>query len=973
MGSVGVSSHLPLGFAGAQQSNRVAGGSNHIDNNFPFASPLQAKFVCRARLVELDGEEKIKRRRRWDAVKTWTWGYDTQRRLDAAQGEEATGDDGKQACAVEEAADAENSSEGRVAKHRSTTAEVKVSGSVGSSAAGGRPILADVATPAQSEGRRSPRKSPGSAPGERSPQSVEGAVAVAVAVASEDRRGDSRGFSKTKVAPSGIVISAHGVSPSPGGIAVVASSETLESKKHLQLRSAASLPGVPGVSSVGESAGRDVDMATIVLTTTAEKDEESEDVESVDWLRHVWSQCRIQAVKTYSLLLPMPLPALALGSVHDGRGKDKYDGDDDGVGGGDGVGNGDEDCEGDGGIGGALDDERLSRSHPPSGSVNFVSAWGGNYFGEEGVGRGGIGVWDAFNPLVRRQFGSGAAGSTAGDFNLAYSSPNVCQPLSSAYNNNGGAGPFRNRRGTPDLGGHSASASAGFSVSGVGFLHRDRKQASSETDDLEGSRSRSASSGLGRESFDGSLAGGDEKFDRTALIARSLPYGDAPALAAGMVARGSASRFDSGRTVHGEDVGRGDSVQARSMSLAEAERDEPRSFDPRACAPLRRQSARSGSMQAGDTAAATVAAAAKHVAGVRTPECHELDETSGALENEAVERTLAHAVTLAWRFVNAYSAYLAENLDFKLISRGNEVAVNSGSECDPWVIPILPSEAEATAMPLSRSNVNAIRGCDTSADGVEGGSSGRGSRKVKRSGSGESRSGADVICARRLLRLGMDLSNTIALVEITVTVEREKIKAAAAAAAAAAPSRNQDMPTSEGSPAFEGQPEQGYPRIAAEKMLASLKLWTLDVEEPKEGWGAEGPPGGVCEDSIEGREFSWWAKLPTLDSFRWCMDPDDFVRGRCLPDELPIELRRLIVALRFQKSLDDFLLGQVDYLSTLFFHRDKRQLGNAWASTVIRLFGLPPRFVPPHTVYTYACLSFELPGKVFKHGWWYLR
>ena len=854
------------------QSRNQSQNQTHGDRTFAisFANPLQAKFLCRARLVEIDDEEMVERRRRWEVARAWTWGYETQRRLDGAQAAaEAAEQQAKQAVAGTVKAAEQQAAVGVVVK---AAAEARACGgaAVGGPGAAKKTPVAIAASAAADDpstllGVGGRRRSPGKlglVPGE--PPSLSASAASVTSGASGERRGERRGsgsgggsggggggISRTKTAPQGAV--AHG-GVDPGCVVYSGGGNNVQEAKNL--RPTAPFPGRSGGSgaygaggdgSEDEESQQRSQSARAMRDGDHEREEENRPV--VDWRRDIWGQSRLHTVTTWPLVLPMPSPPTAFtdySARFERKGEDRDDG------------------------------AAASAAAISVQSGRFAGPGGGIFSGEEGRA-GGMGLLDALTPFVRRQRGSGAApGGGVGELDY-YESPRSCRNLSSAANIDSGAAaaPLRTRRGgTPDHGSHHSGG-------GI-YLHPERKQTPSETEDLEGSRSHSVSSGQGRDSLEGSFLGHEEKFDRTlALLSRSLPYGEG-LLAANPKCVGV---NDSIGTAHGEGVNPGEFLQARGIFQSEIERGDPRAaaVDARTGTPTRRKYAELGAGQA------DVAVAARTTEGLLAEQVLE------SVQAEA-DRAVVLAIALAWRFVDAYSAHLVENLEFKSIAHGDEAVEAGVGNNEAWAVPARPGEDETSnaAAPTSTSNVNTTRDWKT------------GTGRVERGGS---RSGCDAVHAQRLLRLGMDLSNTVVLVEVTATVEPEKIKAAAVTAA----SRTQHLWIQGASPAVKTHPESQYPGVAAERMVASLKLWTLDVEEPRDGWGPDGPPGGVCESSAEGCASSWWAKLPSLQSFRWCVDPEDLVRGRCLPDELPIELRRLTAALRFQSFVDDFLLGQVYY------------------------------------------------------------
>lgn len=596
-------------------------------------------------------------------------------------------------------------------------------------------------------------------------------------------------------------------------------------------------------------------------------DRDGADPQAADWLEDMWSQCRLHSIATYPLLLPMHSPLLKAFSA---------------------CGSKQEEEDADGGTGGV---EATFRS--PRYANHVSGSWSGNFTLEET--RWGSGKWDASG---WRKIGSGAIGSISemdtfaspkGWASSSHHSPVIAHSSGSLAGATGIGGV------TPDFSGPIGSGGTGFSST------ERRRTHSSDFDDAEQLRSRSAtSSGPGRDSFESNLDA-DERFERAVTLSgRALSHHEAQPppsrRGGGASGEGPASAFDGSSNVHGREAGgsgnAGELRSGRSMSLAGLGGDGPRGADGRIVPVGRRKSSAVDDIVVGAVSAAAAVAAAS-ATGVQIPE-QGMGEPIQSSADAGARRAETCTTTLAQQFVDAYSIYLTNSLGFKPVECGNK-ALGTGEE-------------SAAATPRS-SNAD---GGDWSASpnyGNTGGSGTRGRRYVDRS-SAASQDGTEAVLARALLRLGLDMTNSVALVEVVVKVARDDVRAVAATAAAAA-SRTHGVRAPELSPAAGMHLLGHHSGSIAETMLACVKVLTLDVIEPSDCWGADGPPGGSVASNNGKCSYSWWATQPTLRSFRWNLNPGRFLRGQCLPDELPKELRRVIASLRFRNSVEDFIVGQV--------------------------------------------------------------
>ncbi|CAM9910504.1 unnamed protein product, partial [Scytosiphon promiscuus] len=543
----------------------------------------------------------------------------------------------------------------------------------------------------------------------------------------------------------------------------------------------------------------------------------------VDWVRDVWRHCRLHRVSTSPLFLPVASSTLTGFSVNTSTA----------------AGEDDDNAEATSLI---VEAARFNRHD----TGRFSGPWGGIYV--EGDGR----------------WGSGMVGSVSDK-----------DPVTSPKD--WGLSGHRNTAVMTTVGeGPSSELWSG---------DRRPTQSSEFEEEAELMRSRSAtSSGLGRDSLD-SNADPDERW--------GLPSATS--------VRGGGEEFGGGGEGDGGGGGGGadDLRQTRSASLAAVGVgwDGGGSFGRDAggitFAGSRRKSSALDNILLEDPAAPGSASAS-------TPSGR--GERAVADDGAARVAEAERAAVLARQFVLAYSSYLVTHLGFTPVAgatnRPAERAAaapvapaekinscSSGSRKQPKKRPAFEGEASTPASSHSRSATGWGKE-PFDGDGAGGGGGGGGGPVETRVSdffcSPATRGSGGVLLAHALLRLGLELTNTVALVEVSVMVAPPSSTAAAAAGGA------------------QRQP-----------MQSSVKFWTIDVVEPPSGWEGDGPIGGAVEGESASR--SWWADLPTLSSFKWNLDPNSpTFRGSELPDELPHEMYRVIHKLRLRNAVEDFMVGQVE-------------------------------------------------------------
>lgn len=970
-----------------------AGYGHPIVSAEMLANALQAMFLCRTHLIELDDQDKAIRKRWWEATREWTWGYETQRRwdleaeadraaaiaADRAAEEEAKARAEAQAARyamIESAATAATVYGEGGAFRRRVSSSTSASGSTSASTAADTtmaPAAVDTVSPAggvqavrNADAGKANKKFGKSRPAsytsspfallwnkraDRKSAAVSPAAAADAAAASLVRVEDTSANSPTEEGGTdrrevrksdarwkpgspphradvrnGVERTLQSPPPEPprlGGADHTAASlaGSMSSVLHSALASRPS-PVPSATMQNGARAGSHEDREQ---HQQQQQDQHRQKEQIYDWWREVWSQARLHRVTTHPLLLPMPSTPFNGFSVRGVRQEH--------------VGN-----NTDGGGSGAIGsggEEYSSRS--PKGVGFSDGPWGGHFSTDEW--RFGAGKWRAAAGGVgrtSRKQGSGAVDSISEADGAAspkeWTSSSQHSPV--ATHMSGSLTGAIDNSGRP--GGIGLCAMNLGGASGNGSLPSMDRQPSqmSDSEDVELLRSRSAtSSGAGRGSFDSNMEY-EERSDRAASTTGRLAHTEVvPPLAARHSISGGlgslSMRTGSGSSAPAGDVdsvnggggggaafaaatvvvdavtsGGPDLRQIRSFSLAGVGDDGIRGKNSRSQY-LRRKSSALDSMFREDTPAPAVAG---------------IEETALATpsrEDTDAERTAACAAALAQRFVEAYSAYLVTSFGFlPMEQQGTETVAEADGDSPVDARPArVNGEGQATTTPSPTEKFERRRdwGPSPHGDGGVGVSEFCSRRSIDPDGR-DGDDGGDTVLARALLRLGLELSNTVVLVEVSVRITPEG--SASTPVAASAPSQvQQELRLSE-SPVRQGthsqQQNQEHPSLL-KTLLACVKLWTIDVEEPLKGWGRDGPPGGYVRRDVdtrareeETRPQSWWAHLPTLSSFKWHRNPNEpLVRGSCLPDELPLEFSRLVNRLRVGSSLDDFTLGQV--------------------------------------------------------------
>lgn len=852
------------------------------------ANPLQATFLNRAHLVEVDDEHAAKCKLRWESTRAWTWGYQTQCRWNkTAEAEERSPEELEGGGVVVETKALP------MGRGTPSTAAMVVGsvhrGATGIAiAAGVLPISAGGATLAQRGGggeglgARGGREEPtagkrGFTPSNSrllrmSPPIVSRAADSARSVSAEGGgssnpsqtpesvvvRGGQQGFTRTKIAsPAPLPPSrdSDATQELPG----VPGMETKNQRSFAPFstgactRATAAAARAAGASAVAAAAVAAVVDGPQAPAERALLDREESTLQRPNGLQNVMSQCRLHRMAVYPLLLPMP-PAPSTPKESSAKGSPR----------------GDDDIGGDAGV---VETEFRS----PACINQLTAAWGGDSIEEEGRWRSG--KWGALIPLDGRKPGPGAAGNSG--VMDAIASPK--EWMSSSHN-------------SPAVAFSTGGIAAG--ASGGGFTSKDKHQSqSSDFDIADHVRSRSAtSSGTGNYSFDSTLDPEERSNRKGAPIARLLAPGEIPPPPPppppplhARSSRGSAREGE----VDSSEVGR-EPRQTRSASLAVFAGDWTRVTEiGMGSAARRKTSAVEHSLIDAPTASTPT--------GMQTAEDSRNEAASGVVETE-VERAAARAVALARQFVDAYSTFLVDSLGFTPVGCGKGAGgvANGGDQKARLASAGIETEV---ATPDPSKNFDGM-GWGTSPS-APGGGSGGGGGDDDSSTANHCGNGGEIL-ARGCLRLALELTNTIVLVDVSVSIVHDE---AAAGAAAAAAERTQRLWSSEVPGAAAGvQRRQHHISIVADTMLASVKMWTVDVVEPGDGWKGDGPVG----TSAGGGSPSWWANQPTLSSFAWNLNPNEpLLRGDCLPDELPRELHRVIDGLQFRNSVEDFSLGQV--------------------------------------------------------------
>lgn len=613
-------------------------------------------------------------------------------------------------------------------------------------------------------------------------------------------------------------------------------------------RSVASYPGPPVRTS---AEGVDLDATSAAAAAAAWGTLTAQAVPQavppgLGWWEDIWSHCRLHRVATYPLLLPMASPLLKDFSARDAKRAEEGNTD-----------------------GRASGVRGNFRSSPKDGS-HFSGPWEGDCAREEN--RPGSVQWNTPGLLgTRRVHGSGGITSIS-EMDAAASPKDWA---SSSHQSPG------------------VKHGSGLATSGGGgsFSYRDNRHQmfSDKLEEFERLRSRSTtSSGAGRESFESNNVESEERWERAAtLTAGLLPHG---------VALGRGGKSGAGSSSQGQDAGEatggagsgGDLRQTRSMSLAGVmlTRETVTDAGSDTMLALRRKSSAVDELLPGEapTPDASNSARGEPIVGVV--------ETA----TEA-QRALARAAALARRFVDEYSTSLVDAHGFTRVASSRSGAATTMDAAAATAVedtvrrmtcPV-GTEREADTGTPSWSSFDAGGAWRPAAGGIGGGSGGVGRYDDSgRTPRGQGSGGGSAILAGALLRYALPMTNSVALVEVSVKVESDDFRV--------------------GLPPQLLQYRHQQPHVAAESMLATVKMWTLDVvEPPSDCVGGGGEEGGSSS--------AWWAGLPTIPSFRWdSSGVDERVRGDGVPDELPRELAGVMDALRFRTSVEDFVLGQVKTL-----------------------------------------------------------
>lgn len=789
------------------------------------ANPLQATFLNRVCLLDIDDKHKATLHRRWKATRTWSWGYEKQRRCNKAAEDRANEE--RESRRVREEAERVTTDQEAARTAAAAAAALKTKTEpLEHLAHQGQTPAAPISLSAQrsvqrpgggevSPGRRGlgsgssafrrgsawmwPRRQPSGAPGER----TDGESPQQQLDKGRDRliSGQDRGPQMT------------GTIRPPGGMGdPVRRSTPAAEARDLRPK---------GLASVGQSTKTEAAGASITAATSADigladgrqvqqvessevfvpADREVEAPRSVDWARDIWSQCRLHRISTSPLLLPMASFTLsgfavkALATVDHDEGQ----------------------AEAEAAI---LDRMGSSQGFGPVGR-DYTSGEGQPGSARENSGTGSVFLGN----VSETEWGA------------------------SSYNS----------MGVPHHTGSVAGEASVRELSGDRQLRQ-----SSEEEEVDLLRSRSAtSSGLGRESTD-SAVGSDERW----AVAATPTLGTQPAMRRGSFLRGLGSGGTVARDGETDGAGAAELRQTRSVSLAgiwlgcDGDSTGGDTGGPAPSFFRRKSSAVDKPVL---EAAATPEPATASTPGTGE---HVAVDSSGR-DDVGAER----GATLAREFVLAYSSYLVESLGFTPVKEEATIVsadnVNTDTDVKCRTRPVFAGHPVTFASGLTVG----AKGSGKAPKGVRGAPVNDQLCSPATLGSG------GVLVAHALLRLPLELTNTVALVEVSVMVAPRTSTAAAA----------------------------GGPR---QPMQASVKFWTLDVMEPPGGWEGDGPIGGSVEG--QGASKSWWANLPTLSSFKWNLDPNNpTFHGTELPDELPHEMYRVIHKLRLRNSVEDFLVGQV--------------------------------------------------------------
>lgn len=867
------SPRIPASTKEHPQNVPILGAGAALDDADPtvslvIANPLQAQFLNRAHLVDLDDEDAALLKRRWRATRMWAWGYEKQLLWDKEAAAELAAKEAEEAVAAAAlalSAEPNTNSAGDFPVQlqqlgRGGEGEVGMGGGsrpVGRSGSLSRTLLST--TPS-----RVVEKKPGAFAPEGDPSGESSSRMYEPVLGCADRR--SRGWTTTKNAP-GTRTSGR-MRLGSGDLATVNSTLSgAEPSRHRGVGTGAFV-----VSGGDLTTGEDTVTVSPTLSTTAattgdwresqakrataaasrRRVEYEEEQAPINWQEDVWKQCRPHRMATYPLVLSagsLTLKESFSAAIDSKKAEDAS----------------------------AVEGEARAAAEAVLCSPNIFASpgpWDGEFISEEG--RWISGRWDALGPhssrpklesdVIESISDLDTVQSSRGCVSSSHDSPAPTHCSSSAADASGVGG-----CGTPDQSELIGGAIGGTSTTDDCFSGgRQRTLTSDFTDAVErSSRSQTAaSSGLsGRASYVSNLEA-EERAERSATSAapRSLTRGGEgtslpPRGGAGGGGRGGGvlsyrGMVDGGSSSKGgdgnEDYQGNGLRQTRCFSLScWGEEGSGGRVDAGGAFASRRKSS-----AAGDGMAMGIAPAPS--ARTPTPE----DAGEELMIGDAIE-------TLSRQFVDTYSAFLKERLGFKTMMDDDKEAVRRTA--------IIPPE-----------------------------------------------SGNESTIARALLRLSIELTNTVVIVEVNVKVSGSKVWTKNNYAAPPLPKAHHNLPAREvpssvraGMQGKQQRQQHNYHHdssVVSEALMASIKLWTLAIVEPPNGWGSSTPPGGSCRNGESSGLRSWWADLPTLENFQWNLDPDyndPLIRGSSMPEGLPRDLCRLINSLRFRSSVEDFTLGQV--------------------------------------------------------------
>ncbi|CBJ34061.1 hypothetical protein Esi_0911_0001 [Ectocarpus siliculosus] len=671
------------------------------------ANPLQATFLNRVCLLGIDDKHKATLHRRWKATRTWSWGYEKQRRCNKAA-EDRANEERKSRRAREEAERVTADQEAARTAAAAAAAALKIKTEpLEHLAHQGQTPAAPISLSAQrsvqrpgggevSPGRRGlgsgssafrrssawmwPRRQPSSAPGER----TDGESPQQQLDKGRDRliSGQDRGSQMTRTIrpPRGMGDPVRRSTPAveardlrPKGSASVGQNIKTEAAGDSITAATAADNGVPDVRQVQQVESKEVFVPA---------DREVEAPRSVDWARDIWSQCRLHRISTSPLLLPMASSTLSGFAVKASATRD-HDG------------------------GQAEAEAALDRMDSRPVGRDYTSGEG-----QPGSARGNSGTGSIFlGNVSETEWGA------------------------SSYNS----------LGVPQHTGSVAGEASVRELSGDRQLRQ-----SSEEEDFDLLRSRSAtSSGLGRESTD-SAVGSDERW----AIAATPTLGTQPAMHRGSFLRGLGSGGTVARDGETDGAGAAELRQTRSVSLAGI---------GLGC---------DGGSTGGDTGGPAPSSFRRKSSAVDKPVLEAaatpepaIASTPGTGEHVAVDSSgrddveAERGATLARQFVLAYSSYLVESLGFTPVTEEATIVsadnVNTDTDVKCMTRPVFAGHPVTFASGLT---VGAT-GSGKAPKGVRGAPVNGQLCSPATLGSG------GVLLAHALLRLPLELTNTVALVE----------------------------------------------------------------------------------------------------------------------------------------------------------------------------------------------------------------